>query len=53
VRREVLKVDISDLSPGVHFVGRREVVLWIGDDGRVRAALNRCRHQGGRSTCRA
>jgi CMP-N-acetylneuraminate monooxygenase len=48
VRREVLKVDISDLSPGVHFVGRREVVLWLGEDGRVRAAHNRCRHQGGR-----
>ena len=48
MRREVLKVDISELTPGVHFVGRREALLWIGDDGSVRAALNRCRHQGGR-----
>ena len=48
MRREVLTVDVSELSPGVHFVGRREVVLWLGADGSARAAFNRCRHQGGR-----
>ncbi|HTV17282.1 MAG TPA: Rieske 2Fe-2S domain-containing protein [Polyangiaceae bacterium] len=48
LRREVMTVDVSELAPGVHFVGRREVVLWLGEDGRVRAAYNRCRHQGGR-----
>jgi CMP-N-acetylneuraminate monooxygenase len=41
-------MDISGLSPGVHFVDRRRFVLFLADDGSVRAAINRCRHQGGR-----
>lgn len=48
MRREVLTLDISGLAPGVHFVAGRRVVLFLGEDGAVRAALNRCRHQGGR-----
>jgi CMP-N-acetylneuraminate monooxygenase len=48
VRREVLTVDVSGLAPGVHFLDRRRVLLFLAEDGSVRAALNRCRHQGGR-----
>jgi CMP-N-acetylneuraminate monooxygenase len=48
VRREVLNIDISELAPGVHFVDRRRFLLFVAEDGSVRAAHNRCRHQGGR-----
>jgi len=47
-RRLVLSFDITGLEPGVHFLDRRQVVLFLGQDGQVRASLNRCRHQGGR-----
>jgi CMP-N-acetylneuraminate monooxygenase len=41
-------MNIAGLAPGVHFVDRRRVILFLASDGSVRAAHNRCRHQGGR-----
>jgi CMP-N-acetylneuraminate monooxygenase len=48
VREKLATVDLSGLEPGVHFVDRRRFVLHLASDGKVRAAHNRCRHQGGR-----
>jgi CMP-N-acetylneuraminate monooxygenase len=48
MRREVAKVSISGLKPGVHFLDHRRLLLFLAEDGSVRATLNRCRHQGGR-----
>jgi len=48
VRRKLLTLDISGLSAGVHFVEGRRFILHVSEAGQVRAAHNRCRHQGGR-----
>ena len=38
----------DDLSLGVQFMAKRSVVVWLGEDGTIRATRNRCAHQGGR-----
>lgn len=48
MRRKLCTLDVGSLAPGVHFVERRRFILHLAEDGVVRAAHNRCRHQGGR-----
>lgn len=48
MRRKVFSLDVSELTPGVHFLDHRRIVLHLAASGAVRAAYNRCRHQGGR-----
>ena len=46
--RPVYEVDRDALKPGLQFLEKRSIVVWLGDDGEIRAARNRCAHQGAR-----
>ncbi|MGB0679688.1 MAG: Rieske 2Fe-2S domain-containing protein, partial [Polyangiales bacterium] len=51
--RPVANILWEDLHPGLHLIdgdppGAEPLVLYVGDDGVVRAAYNRCKHQGAR-----
>jgi len=35
------------MTPGIHFLNNRNVVVYCAPDGTLRATLNRCRHEGG------
>ena len=48
VRRELSSLDTAELAPGVHLVDGGRIIVHLAEDGTIRAAKNRCIHQGGR-----
>lgn len=48
MRRIVTQIDLGQLAPGVNFIDRGRFLVFLGEDGALRATRNRCLHQGGR-----
>ena len=38
----------DELTPGTHFIAEGSVIVWVNENGDIRATRNRCGHQGGK-----